>query len=882
MWKIKKNKGQIAFNAERVLMAAKAPLDSVFTYFQSFSLGLTVEEVEKRQSLYGKNEIVHERKKKPLIMLAKAFVNPFVGVLTVLVAISFVMDVWMADPADRDWTSIIIVTTMIVLSAILRFCQEWKANRSSEALQKMVTNTCYVKRVGFHDGEISNEELVPGDVVMLSAGDMIPADIRIIESKDLFISQSSFTGESDSIEKFPNLSVGYSEKSSIVDLDNICFMGSNVVSGSAKGIVFQTGNNTYLGTIAKSVAGHRAATAFDKGITKVSLLLIRFMLIMVPIVFMVNGITKGDWMEAFIFAISVAVGLTPEMLPMIVTANLSKGAMVMSRKKTIVKDLNAIQNFGAMNILCTDKTGTLTQDHIVLERHVNVDGTEDKANRILRHAYFNSYFQTGLKNLMDRAILSHVKELGLESLSCSYKKVDEIPFDFTRRRMSVVVEDLNGKRQIITKGAVEEMLGVCSFAEFDGQVHPLTEVMRSKAQRFVEEMNAQGMRVLALAQKSFLSKENNFCIDDEKDMVLIGYLAFLDPPKESAAQAIKQLHEHGVEVKVLSGDNEAVVKAISRQVGIDTSASVTGPELEIMSKEDKMEAVAKCSIFSKLTPIQKAEIIQLLQANKNTVGFLGDGINDAAALRESDIGISVDSAVDIAKESADIILLEKDLMVLENGVIEGRRTFGNIVKYVKMTASSNFGNMFSVLAASAFLPFLPMLPIHLLIQNLLYDISQTTIPFDRMDSEYLRRPRIWDSGDLSRFMIWIGPISSIFDIVTYMVMWWVFKCQGPETEALFQSSWFVEGLLSQTLIVHMIRTRKVPFVQSCASWPVMLMTFSIMAIGICVPFTSFGSSIGLVPLPWSYFPWLVCILLSYCILTQWLKTKYIRVFNRWL
>lgn len=882
MWKIKKNKGQIAFNAERVLMAAKAPLDSVFTYFQSFSLGLTVEEVEKRQSLYGKNEIVHERKKKPLIMLAKAFVNPFVGVLTVLVAISFVMDVWMADPADRDWTSIIIVTTMIVLSAILRFCQEWKANRSSEALQKMVTNTCYVKRVGFHDGEISNEELVPGDVVMLSAGDMIPADIRIIESKDLFISQSSLTGESDSIEKFPNLSVGYSEKSSIVDLDNICFMGSNVVSGYAKGIVFQTGNNTYLGTIAKSVAGHRAATAFDKGITKVSLLLIRFMLIMVPIVFMVNGITKGDWMEAFIFAISVAVGLTPEMLPMIVTANLSKGAMVMSRKKTIVKDLNAIQNFGAMNILCTDKTGTLTQDHIVLERHVNVDGTEDKANRILRHAYFNSYFQTGLKNLMDRAILSHVKELGLESLSCSYKKVDEIPFDFTRRRMSVVVEDLKGKRQIITKGAVEEMLGVCSFAEFDGEVHPLTETMRTKALRFVDDMNAQGMRVLALAQKSFLSKENNFCIDDEKDMVLIGYLAFLDPPKESAAQAIKQLHEHGVEVKVLSGDNEAVVKAISRQVGIDTSASVTGPELEIMSKEEKMEAVVKTSIFSKLTPMQKAEIIQLLQANKNTVGFLGDGINDAAALRESDIGISVDSAVDIAKESADIILLEKDLMVLENGVLEGRRTFGNIVKYVKMTASSNFGNMFSVLAASAFLPFLPMLPIHLLIQNLLYDISQTTIPFDRMDSEYMRRPRVWDSGDLSRFMIWIGPISSIFDIVTYMVMWLVFKCQGPETEALFQSGWFVEGLLSQTLIVHMIRTRKVPFVQSCASWPVMLMTFSIMAIGICVPFTSFGSSIGLVPLPWSYFPWLVCILLSYCILTQWLKTKYIRVFNRWL
>ena len=887
MWK-KKNNRRMAFDTGKVLMAAKTSLDSVYTYFQTTALGLTEEEVEKRQSLYGKNEIIHEQKKKPLVMLAKAFINPFVGVLTMLVAISYVMDVWMAEPDDQDWTSIIVVSTMIVLSTILRFVQEWKANRSSEALQKMVTNTCYVVRLGSTTrggtpgDEISNEELVPGDIIMLSAGDMIPADVRIIESKDLFVSQSSLTGESDSIEKFPHLSEPRQHSGSISDLDNICFMGSNVVSGSAKGIVFATGNHTYLGTIAKNVAGHRAATAFDKGITKVSLLLIRFMLIMVPIVFLVNGITKGDWMEAFIFAISVAVGLTPEMLPMIVTANLSKGALMMSRKKTIVKDLNAIQNFGAMNILCTDKTGTLTQDHIVLERHVNVDGTEDRENRILRHAYFNSYFQTGLKNLMDRAILSHVKELGLESLSNSYKKVDEIPFDFTRRRMSVVVEDLNGKRQIITKGAVEEMLTICSFAEFGGDVTPLTESMRSKAQKFVKEMNAQGMRVLALAQKSFLSKENNFAIEDEKDMVLIGYLAFLDPPKESAAQAIRQLHEHGVEVKVLSGDNEAVVKAISRQVGISTQASVTGPELEIMSKEAKTESVAKCNIFSKLTPMQKAEIIQLLQHDNNTVGFLGDGINDAAALRESDIGISVDSAVDIAKESADIILLEKDLMVLENGVIEGRKTFGNIVKYVKMTASSNFGNMFSVLAASAFLPFLPMLPIHLLIQNLLYDISQTTIPFDRMDREYLQKPRVWDSGDLSRFMIWIGPISSIFDIATYLLMWWVFSCQGPDTESLFQSGWFVEGLLSQTLIVHMIRTRKVPFLQSSASWPVMLMTFSIIAIGICIPFTPFGCSIGLTPLPRQYFPWLAGILISYCVLTQWLKTQYIRIFRRWL
>ena len=534
-----------------------------------------------------------------------------------------------------------------------------------------------------------------------------------------------------------------------------------------------------------------------------------------------------------------------------VTANLSKGALVMSRKKTILKDLNAIQNFGAMNILCTDKTGTLTQDHIVLERHVNINGTEDKENHILRHAYFNSYFQTGLKNLIDRAILSHVQELGLEHLNESYQKVDEIPFDFIRHRMSVVVENVHGKRQIITKGAVEEMLNVCAFAELDGEVRLLSAEMRSKAQELVREMNNQGMRVLALAHKTFLSKDNNFSVEDEKDMVLIGYLAFLDPPKDSASQAIKQLHEHGVEVKVLSGDNEAVVKAISRQVGIDTSTAVSGPELEIMSLDEKRKTVENCHIFSKLTPMQKAEIIRLLQMNQHTVGFLGDGINDVAALRESDIGISVDSAVDI-------------------------------VKYVKMTASSNFGNMLSVLAASAFLPFLPMLPIHILIQNLLYDISQAIIPFDHMDKEYLDKPRVWDSSDLSRFMICIGPISSLFDITTYLVMWWFFKCQGPNMQALFQSGWFVEGLLSQTLIVHMIRTRRIPFVQSCASWPVLLMTGAIMVIGICIPFSSFGASLGLTSLPWSYFPWLIGILLTYCLLTQWLKTKYIHSCKRWL
>lgn len=882
MWKNKKSKIQFAFNAEKVFLAAAQPVSSAFSYFQTTQIGLNPEEIEKRQSLYGKNEIEHEKKKNPVSTFIKAFINPFIGVLTGLVIISFILDVMLAEPGEQDWTAIIIISTMVIFSAILRFMQEWKANISSEALLKMVTNTCYVKRSGKHDEEISITELVPGDIVMIAAGDMIPADIRIIQAKDLFVSQSSLTGESDPIEKSPESKEKKYCKGSVVELDNICYMGSNVVSGSATGIVFATGNNTYLGTIAKNISGHRAATAFDKGISKVSFLLIRFMLVMIPFVFLVNGLTKGDWLEAFIFAVSVAVGLTPEMLPMIVTANLSKGAVAMSKKKTIVKDLNAIQNFGAMNILCTDKTGTLTCDQIVLEKYINADGSNDTDKRILRHAYFNSFFQTGLKNLMDKAILSHVKELSLEHLKDNYNKVDEIPFDFTRRRMSVVIEDKQGKRQIITKGAVEEMIEICSYAEFNKTVQPFTDELKQKAKYISEQMNRQGMRVLAVAHKSYLDKDCNFSVKDEKDMVLIGFLAFLDPPKQSAANAIRQLHEHGIEVKILSGDNDSVVRTIARQVGIETNNALTGPQFSSMSDDERRKAVIETTVFSKLTPLQKTEIITLLQEQQNTVGFLGDGINDASALRQSDIGISVDSAVDIAKESADIILLEKDLMVLENGVIEGRKTFGNITKYIKMTASSNFGNMFSVMAASAFLPFLPMLPIHLLIQNLLYDISQTTIPFDSMDTDYLRKPRKWDASDLSRFMIFIGPISSIFDIITYLVMWYVFSCNSIDQQALFQSGWFIEGLLSQTLIVHMIRTRKIPFIQSCASWPVTGLTFLIMAIGIIIPFTSFGNSIGLTQLPISYFPWLIGILLSYCILTQIIKNWYIKRFVKWL
>lgn len=880
MWK-KRSRTQFAFDAGKVFLAATQPLAAVYGYFRTTPSRLSSDEVERRQAQYGRNEVEHERRKNPVTMFIRAFINPFIGILTLLIVVSYVLDVWTAAPEEKEWTTILIIATMILLSVIIRFCQDWRASRSSEALRKMVKNTCSVKRAGREVEELPIEELVPGDIVTLAAGDMIPADVRVIETKDLFVSQSSLTGESEPIEKRPDARGRKYVRGSVVELDNICYMGSNVISGSATAVVFGTGGNTYLGTIARAIVGHRAATAFDRGIARVSLLLIRFMLIMVPFVFLVNGITKGDWLEAFIFAVSVAVGLTPEMLPMIVTANLSKGAVTMSRKKVIVKDLNAIQNFGAMNILCTDKTGTLTCDQIVLERYINADGSADDSRRILRHAYFNSFFQTGLKNLIDRAILAHVRELELESMKDDYRKVDEIPFDFTRRRMSVVVEDRTGKRQIVTKGAVEEMLEICSHTEEGGAVRELTPERIATAKAICERMNHQGLRVLAVAHRSFLGKEDNFSVGDERDMVLIGFLAFLDPPKPSAASAIRQLQNYGIEVKVLSGDNDAVVRTVARQVGI-TGKALTGRELEELEGEELRRAVQEASVFSKVTPLQKTQIITLLQEAQHTVGFLGDGINDAAALRQSDIGISVDSAVDIAKESADIILLEKDLMVLGEGVVEGRRTFGNIVKYIKMTASSNFGNMFSVMAASAFLPFLPMMPIHLLVQNLLYDISQTTIPFDRMDTEYLRKPRKWDASGLSRFMIRIGPISSIFDLTTYLLMWYLFQCQSAEMQALFQSGWFVEGLLSQTLIVHMIRTRKIPFIQSRASWPVMAMTFAIMAFGIAIPFTPFGASIGLVALPWSYFPWLAATLTAYCVLTQAIKNRYVKRFNSWL
>ncbi|MCO6025738.1 magnesium-translocating P-type ATPase [Prevotella cerevisiae] len=881
MWR-KKMTTRYVFDTAKVFRAAMQPLAGIYSYFKTTPNGLDTDEVKDRNRQYGPNDIAHEHRKNPILLFISAFINPFTGILTALAIISFILDVAMAAPGQKNWTSVIIISGIIIISAILRFWQETKARLATNGLMKMVTNTCSVLRSGEPEQEIDICELVPGDLVRVAAGDMIPADLRIIESKDLFVGQSSLTGESEPVEKV-SVPENVSENTgNVLELKNICFMGSNVISGTAKGIVFATGSHSYLGTIAKTITNKRVTTAFDKGISKVSYLLIRFMLFMIPFVFLINGFTKGDWLQAFLFAVSVAVGLTPAMLPMIVTGNLAKGAITMSKKKTIVKDLNAIQNFGAMHILCTDKTGTLTCDRIVLERYLKADGQDDEDKQVLRHAYYNSYFQTGLKNLMDQAILSHVKELGMENVKDQYTKVDEIPFDFQRRRMSVVIEDRNGKRQIITKGAVEEMLSICSFEEIKGKILPLEPERKDRAEKVSRALNQEGMRVLAVAQKSFPTKDHDFAVKDENEMVLIGFLAFLDPLKPSATEAIKQLHENGVEVKILSGDNDIIVKNVGRQVGIDTRLAITGMEIEHLTDDDLKPIVRKCKLFSKLTPLQKTRIISLLQNQGNTVGFLGDGINDASALRQADIGISVDSAVDIAKESADIILLKKDLLVLEAGVIEGRKTFGNIIKYIKMTASSNFGNMFSMMVASAFLPFLPMLPVQVLIQNFLYDISQVVIPFDRMDPEYLRKPRIWDASDLSRFMICIGPISSIFDITTFLILWYIFGYDSQVHQSFFQSGWFIEGLLSQTLIVHMIRTPKIPFLQSRATWPVTLLTLVIMAVGIGIPYTSIGRSLGFGSMPLNYFPWLFGILLAYCLTIQFVKKIYMRRLHRWL
>lgn len=869
--------------------ASRGNQDFFYAMLSSNKEGLGPSQVAEKRKMFGLNEIQHEKAPAWYVQLFQAFLNPFIAVLMSLAVISFIMDVWLVKTPERDYKTVIVVGLMVVLSSLLRFWQEYSSNRAAEQLKSMVKTTVNVLRKIGGRKEIDIKNIVPGDVIFLSAGDMIPADIRIIQSKDLFVSQAMLTGESLPLEKNGELIPDADHKSPL-ELDNICFMGTNVLSGTATAIVVTTGNLTYFGSIGKAITGKRAETSFDKGVNKVSWLLIRFMLVMVPLIFLLNGLSKGDWFEALLFGIAVAVGLTPEMLPMIVTANLAKGAKNMSKRKVIVKRLNAIQNIGAMDVLCTDKTGTLTMDKIILERHLNVFGEED--DEVLKWAYFNSFHQTGLKNLLDLAVLEHVELHDYLKVEEDYLKVDEIPFDFQRRRMSVILEQKNGKQLLICKGAVEEMLDLCSHAfdpgedrrlhiEKDGIV-PMDETMRNTVLRISRKLNADGLRVLLVAIKEHEERPANYTVGDEQNMILTGFIGFLDPAKPSAKPAIEELQKLGVSIKVLTGDNDIVTRKICRDVGIPFQQVLLGNELEQMNDEELSARLAETSIFAKLSPIQKSRIVKLLQLKGHTVGFMGDGINDAAALRDADVGISVDTAVDIAKESADIILLEKDLMVLRTGVIYGRRTFGNIIKYIKMTASSNFGNMFSMLGASAFLPFLPMLPIHLLIQNLLYDISQISIPWDRMDEDFLEKPQKWDAAGISRFMMYIGPISSIFDYATFAVLFFVFKANAPEHQTLFQTGWFVEGLLSQTLIVHLIRTRKIPFIQSWATTPVVALTTLIMLVGIAIPFSPFAGILKLQALPLTYFPWLIGILTGYCLLTQYVKTLFIKKFNQWL
>lgn len=896
----------------RIQFAATHPTQETLGYLNTTLCGLEPGKVEENRSEYGSNKVTREKKKTLPQRLAGAFINPFTAILFCLALVSSFTDMIFPHfslfgcvPKDFDCLTVVIILTMVFLSGTLRFVQESRSGNAAEKLLAMITTTCTVTRKGQEMAEIPLDEVVVGDIVHLSAGDMLPADVRILDAKDLFVSQASLTGESEPIEKIPMVN---ETRDAITDYTNIAFMGSNVISGSASAVVVTVGDHTLFGSMASEVAHEAVETSFSKGVNAVSWVLIRFMLVMVPLVFVANGITKGDWLSAFLFGISIAVGLTPEMLPMIVTTCLAKGAVSMSKKQTIVKNLNSIQNFGAIDILCTDKTGTLTQDKVVLEYHLNVNGEDDL--RVLRHAYLNSYFQTGYKNLMGVAIIQKTEEEEaddpqLVDLSEHYVKVDEIPFDFARRRLTTVVQNQDGKTQMVTKGAVEEMLSICSFAECDGKVRPMTKELKSRILATVDDLNEKGFRVLAIAQKSNPSPAGAFGVTDECDMVLMGYLAFLDPPKESTADAIKALKAHGVTTKILTGDNDKVTRTICKQVGLKVRNMLLGSDLENMSDQELAKAAETTDVFAKLTPDQKARVVSVFRENGHTVGFMGDGINDASAMKSADIGISVDTAVDVAKESADIVLLEKDLMVLEEGIIEGRKTYANMIKYIKMTASSNFGNMFSVLAASALLPFLPMESLQLIFLNLIYDLSCTAIPWDNVDEEFISVPRKWDASSVGSFMMWIGPTSSVFDWMTYIFMYFVFcplfvsrgvlyndlasHFAGADLVrmqtayvAMFQTGWFIESMWSQTLVIHMIRTPKLPFIQSHASAPLTLMTFTGIGVLTIIPFTTFGRMLGFVALPTAYFAYLIPCILLYMVLATSLKKAYVRHYGELL
>lgn len=861
----------------------------LLNFFHSTDQGMKDEQIEESREKYGENSISYGKKTPFIVEALKAYITPFTLVLIALGVISFITEYVLAAPGDKDLFGVIIIFTMVIVSGTMTLVQSVRSNQAAEKLKSLVKVTAAVKRNGDYT-EIPMEEIVCGDLVRLSAGDMIPADMRLLSAKDLFISQAALTGESYPVEK---QAIVYDDETlSETSYENLAFMGSNVISGSAEGIIVSVGNETLFGHVAQTLSEKPIKSSFEIGIHKTSTLLIKFMALMAPTVIVINGLTKGDWLEAFLFGLSVAVGLTPEMLPMIVTTNLVKGASVMAKKGTVIKNLNAIQNFGAIDVLCTDKTGTLTQDKIILEYHMDCSGKED--DRVLRHAYLNSYYQTGLKNLLDVAIIDEAKQT-LATDKINYRKVDEIPFDFERRRMSVVVEDTAGKTQMITKGAIEEMLSISNYIDIDGIVSPLTNEKRESVLAKVRDLNEDGLRVIGVAQKTNPSVVGEFSVKDESDMVLIGYLAFLDPPKETTKQALKALKDHGVAVKVLTGDNELVTRSVCRQVGLEINELITGEKISEMDDRELAQVAENHEVFVKLNPQQKARLTTALRQNGHTVGFLGDGINDAPAMKVADIGISVDTAVDIAKESADVILLEKDLTILERGLLSGRETFGNIMKYIKATASSNFGNMFSVLVASTFLPFLPMLPLQILFLNLIYDVSCISLPWDKMDKEYLHEPKKWEASSIGKFMVYFGPTSSIFDITTYLLMYFIicpavvggdFHTLDAQQKivfiALFHAGWFVESLWSQTLVLHALRTPKIPFIQSNATFAMFTITTLGIVVGSILPFTGFGAELGLMPLPGTYWTWLVVTILAYLTLVTMVKKFYIKKFGELL
>ena len=881
---------------ERLVAALQLPVKETLVFYKSSFRGLTEEQVEENRDLYGENIITKGQEDSILKKIYESIINPFTVILLVIALVSLVTNVWLAKPGEEDPTTSIIIVVLVLISGGIRFVQELRSDRAASNLSRLIVNTATVIREGAEQ-ELPIDELVVGDIIKLSAGDMIPADVLLLDSRDFFVQQSGLTGESDAVEKVCLAKSDEQKLDSLLETESLAFMGTNVISGRATALVLVVGDETMMGAIEQTLNTYDEPTSFEREMNSISWLLIRLMLVMVPVVFFINGLTDGDWLEAGVFALSVGVGLTPEMLPMIITASLAKGSIIMAQEKVVIKKLNAIQDLGAIDILCTDKTGTLTQDEIVLEYPLDIHGDLDLV--VLRRAFLNSYYQTGLKNLMDRAIINRTEKEAekheiVRNLDQTFKKIDELPFDFERRRMSVIVKDDEDVISMVTKGALEEMLAISSHVEYKKRITELTEEIRQEILAEVAQLNEQGLRVLGVSYKSDLEEDYDYEVKDESNMILTGYLAFLDPPKSSAAPAIETLAEYGVATKILTGDNDKVTQAVCEKVGLDVDNILLGVEVDALSDEELSQAVEHTTVFAKLSPDQKARIILQLKANGHKVGYMGDGINDAPSMKVADVGISVDTAVDIAKEIADVILLDKDLMVLEKGLVEGRKVYANMTKYIKMTVSSNFGNIFSLLFASIFLPFLPMAPVHLIVLNLVYDLSCIALPFDNVDSEFLKKPRIWSANSITRFMAWIGPISSVFDVLTYLLLYFIivpmitggnYQAGSGQAETfitLFQTGWFVESIWTQTMVIYMLRSPKLPFVQSRPALSVIVTTMAAALFVTSLPYSLFASVLKTAPLNGTYFLFLLLIIALYMVSVTLVKHLYIKRYREWL